>query len=58
MPADVVYQGVKAVFENFEAFETLHPARVNLRTEQMIKDGLSTPLHEGAQRCCKKKGWT
>jgi hypothetical protein len=54
---DVVYTIVKAVFENFEEFKKLHPAFANLDPAKMIKDGLSAPLHEGAERYYKEKGW-
>jgi uncharacterized protein len=56
-PADTVYQVVKAVFDNFDEFKRLHPALANLKPENMIKDGLSAPLHEGALRYYKEKGW-
>jgi len=56
-PADTVYQVVKAVFENFDDFKKLHPALANLKPENMVKDGLSAPLHEGALRYYKEKGW-
>ena len=56
-PADTVYQVVKAVFDNFEEFKKLHPALANLKPENMVKDGLSAPLHEGAARYYKEKGW-
>lgn len=57
VPADTIYQVVKAVFENFEDFKKLHPALANLKPEEMIKNGLSAPLHEGAVRYYKEKGW-
>jgi TRAP transporter TAXI family solute receptor len=56
-PPDTVYQVVKAVFDNFDEFKKLHPALANLTPERMIKDGLSAPLHEGAVRYYKEKGW-
>jgi uncharacterized protein len=56
-PADTVYQVVRAVFENFDEFKKLHPALGVLRPESMVKDGLSAPLHEGAVRYYKEKGW-
>jgi len=56
-PADTVYQVVKAVFDNFEEFKKLHPALGHLKPENMVKDGLSAPLHEGAARYYKEKGW-
>lgn len=54
---DVVYQVVKAVFDDFDRFKRLHPAFENLTEEQMIKDGLSAPLHPGAERYYKERGW-
>jgi uncharacterized protein len=55
--AESVYQVVKSVFDNFEEFKRLHPALANLKPENMVKDGLSAPLHEGAVRYYKEKGW-
>jgi TRAP transporter TAXI family solute receptor len=55
-PDEVVYQVVKSVFENFDTFKKLHPAFANLNKEQMIKDGLSVPLHSGAIRYYKQAG--
>ena len=54
---EVVYQIVKAVFENFEDFKNLHPAFANLKQEEMIKDGLSAPLHDGAKKYYEEQGW-
>ena len=56
-PTETVYQVVKAVFDNFEEFKKLHPALTNLSPEDMVKNGLSAPLHEGAARYYKEKGW-
>ena len=55
-PADTVYAVVKAVFDNFDDFRKLHPALANLKPEDMVKNGLSAPLHEGAGRYYKEKG--
>ena len=54
---DTVYQVVKAVFDNFDEFKKLHPALANLTPQSMIKDGLSAPLHDGALRYYREKGW-
>ena len=43
--------------ENFDQFKALHPAFANLKAEQMIKDSLSAPLHAGAAKYYKEKGW-
>jgi TRAP-type uncharacterized transport system substrate-binding protein len=48
---------VKAVFDNFDEFKKLHPALASLKPENMIKDGLSAPLHDGAAKYFKEKGW-
>jgi uncharacterized protein len=58
VPADTVYQVTRAVFENFDEFKKLHPALANLDPKSMIKDGLSAPLHDGAVKYYKEKGWT
>jgi hypothetical protein len=57
VPADVVYTVVKAVFDNLEEFKKLHPAFAVLKPEDMVRNGLSAPLHEGAVRYYKEKGW-
>ena len=54
---DTIYIVVKAVFDNFDEFKKLHPALANLKPEEMVKNGLSAPLHEGAARYYKEKGW-
>ena len=56
-PANTVYQVVKAVFDNFKAFKKFHPAFKNLKESNMIKDGLSAPLHDGAIKYYKERGW-
>lgn len=57
VPADLVYTVVKTVFENFARFKRLHPAFANLKESDMIKNALSAPLHEGAKRYYKERGW-
>ena len=57
VPSETVYAIVKGVFENFDEFKKLHPALAILKPESMIKDGLSAPLHEGAAKYYKEKGW-
>jgi TRAP transporter TAXI family solute receptor len=56
VPEDVIYNVVKAVFENFDDFKKLHPAFSILKKEEMIKDGLSAPLHDGAVKYYKEAG--
>jgi TRAP transporter TAXI family solute receptor len=57
VPADVVYTITKAVFDNLEEFKKLHPAFAHLDAQEMIKNGLSAPIHEGALRYYREKGW-
>ena len=47
----------EAVMENIEDFRKLHPAFRNLDPRKMISDGLSAPLHPGALKYYKEKGW-
>ena len=54
---ETIYQVVKAVFDNFDRFKKLHPAFENLVEEEMIADGLSAPLHPGAEKYYAEKGW-
>jgi uncharacterized protein len=56
MDSETVYQVVKSVFENFDEFKSLHPAFRNLKKSEMIKDGLATPLHDGAIRYYQEAG--
>jgi hypothetical protein len=56
VPDDVIYNLVKAVFENFDSFRKFHPAFANLKKEEMVKDSLSAPLHPGAAKYYKEAG--
>ena len=57
VPENVVYTVVKAVFDNFDQFRKLHPAFANLNEQEMISDSLSAPLHDGAAKYYKERGW-
>ena len=54
---EVVYVVVKAVFDNFDQFKNLHPAFANLKETEMITDSLSAPIHPGAAKYYKERGW-
>lgn len=56
VPDEVVYEIVKSVFENFDTFKKLHPAFAHLKKEEMVKDGLSAPLHPGAEKYYREVG--
>ncbi|WP_372424968.1 TAXI family TRAP transporter solute-binding subunit [Salinarimonas chemoclinalis] len=57
VPEEAVYTLVKSVFDNFDSFIGLHPALANLEPETMIEAGLSAPLHPGAERYYRERGW-
>lgn len=56
VPEEVVYEVVSAVFENIDQFKGLHPAFANLDPAQMANDGLSAPLHAGAEKYFREAG--
>ncbi len=56
VPEDVIYNVVKAVFDNIDNFKKFHPAFANLKLSKMIKDSLSAPLHKGAVKYYKEVG--
>ena len=53
---ELVYLVTKAVMENFDDFKKQHPAFSFLEKKNMIKDGLSAPLHPGALKYYKEAG--
>jgi TRAP transporter TAXI family solute receptor len=53
---EVIYQVVKAVFDNFDNFKTLHPVFVSLDPKKLVTEGNTAPLHDGAKRYFKEKG--
>ncbi|MFZ2648826.1 MAG: TAXI family TRAP transporter solute-binding subunit [Burkholderiaceae bacterium] len=57
VPDATVYELVKAVFENFDEFKKLHPAFAHLDPKHMVADGNSAPMHPGAMKYYKEKGW-
>ncbi len=57
VPDDVVYTVVKAVFDNINEFKGLHPALANLKPEEMATRGQFAPVHPGAAKYYKEKGW-
>ncbi|KFE35865.1 TAXI family TRAP transporter solute-binding subunit [Thioclava atlantica] len=57
VPDNVVYALVKSVFDNFDEFKKLHPAFAHLTPEEMVTKGLSAPIHPGALKYYKERGW-
>jgi len=45
------------VFENLDSFKKQHPAFAGLEVADRVQEGLSAPLHEGALRYYREKGW-
>ena len=56
VPEQTVYEVTRAVMENLDDFRSLHPAFANLDPAKMMMDGLSAPLHPGAEKYYMEKG--
>ena len=56
-PEIAAYSVVRAVFEGLAELKAMQPALRNVVPEAMIKDGLSAPLHSGAVRYYRERGW-
>lgn len=56
VPTELIYETVKAVFDRFEDFKTLHPVFATLKPENMVFDGNTAPLHDGAKRYFEESG--
>ncbi len=52
---DIVYAITREIFENLDAFKTLHPAYKVLTREGML-EGLSAPIHDGAMKYYREAG--
>lgn len=55
-PPTIVYELVKAVFEDFDSFRDSHPAFEDLEKANMTAEGLTAPIHEGAMRYFRESG--
>lgn len=53
----VIYRLVRSVFRDFSYFRRLHPTFGHLDPKAMIKRGLTAPLHPGALRYYRERGW-
>jgi TRAP-type uncharacterized transport system substrate-binding protein len=54
--ARVVAVIAKAVLGHLADFRTLHPTLGRLRPRDMVRDGLTAPLHPGAEQVYKELG--
>jgi len=55
--ARIVYEAVKAVFDNLARMQRVDPVFARLDARRMTADGLVAPLHEGAAKLYKERGW-
>lgn len=52
----LIYTFVQNIFDNFDAFKTLHPVFSTLNLNSMVHDGNIAPFHAGALRYFREKG--
>jgi uncharacterized protein len=57
VPDEVVYALVRSTFERIEALRALNPALADLDPAAMATEGLTAPLHPGAARYYRERGW-
>jgi TRAP transporter TAXI family solute receptor len=50
VPAEVIYEVTKAIFENIDAFRGMHDAFAGLTPQGMVENGISIPYHPGAKK--------
>ena len=53
---EVVYETVKAIFDNLDNFKTLHPVFATLNAQDMATGGNLAPFHVGAEKYYREKG--
>lgn len=56
-PEDTIYAMVRALFGDFDTLRSLDPVLAGLDPEAMVRDGLTAPLHPGAARYYRERGW-
>lgn len=57
VPDAVVYEFTRALHEELATIHAAHPALAGLRSPQMAQGGAVVPLHEGARRYYRERGW-
>jgi len=57
MDEDSVYIVVRTLFENLDRLKRIHPSFELLTPARMSTDGLTAPLHKGAIKYYREKGW-
>ena len=56
-PEDTIYTMVRAIFGDFDMLRGLDPVLAVLDPEAMVHEGLAAPLHPGAARYYRERGW-
>lgn len=54
---DDVYALTRTVIEHLNEIRGYHPALADLAPERMVRDGILVPLHPGAVRYFRERGW-
>ena len=57
LPENVAYEITKSLFENIDDFRRLHPDFATLVPRDMVPGGLIVPVHPGALRYYRDRGW-
>lgn len=57
LPEPIAYEIAKAVFENSDDFRRLHPAFATLLPRDMVPSAEGVPVHPGAVRYYRERGW-
>lgn len=57
LPATVAYEITKALFDNIDDFRRLHPDFATLLPREMVPSGVVVPVHDGAARYYRERGW-
>ena len=57
MDEELVYTIVRTLFENLDRLKRTHPSFALLTPAQMYTDSLTAPLHRGAIKYYREKGW-
>jgi uncharacterized protein len=57
LPDAVAYEITRALFENIDDFRRLHPDFATLRPREMVPTLVGVPVHTGAARYYRARGW-
>jgi TRAP transporter TAXI family solute receptor len=57
LPETVAYEITRALFENIDDFRRLHPDFATLVPAEMVPGGRLVPIHAGAARYYRERGW-